>query len=108
VCTRATAHHLCSAHAAGSHAGKGWEAVTEAALRYVSATQPGVVFLLWGRPAQERAAVIEQKARHLVLRAAHPSPYSADKGFFGCRHFSQTNAFLVKHGLAPIDWHARD
>ena len=63
----------------------------------------GLVFLLWGRPAQEKGATIDP-ARHHVLKAAHPSPFSADRGFFGCRHFSKANALLAKSGRSPIDW----
>jgi uracil-DNA glycosylase len=62
------------------------------------------VFLLWGAYAQKKGQVIERQADHLILQAAHPSPYSASNGFFGCRHFSQSNAFLEKHGIAPINW----
>jgi uracil-DNA glycosylase len=62
-----------------------------------------LVFLLWGNFAKEKGAHIDQK-KHLVLKAAHPSPFAADKGFYGCRHFSKTNQYLIEHGLDPIDW----
>lgn len=91
------------AHQANSHQGKGWESFTDAVLRAVNASPNRVVFLLWGRYAQRKAEGIDA-ARHTVLKAAHPSPLSASQGFFGCRHFSKTNAALVQAGLAPIDW----
>ncbi len=86
-----------------SHAGRGWETFTDAVIRLVDAQPDPVVFLLWGAYAQRKAAFVDP-ARHLVLKAAHPSPLSAHNGFFGCRHFSQANAFLQAHGRAPIDW----
>lgn len=86
-----------------SHAKAGWEIFTDAVIRTVSDHKKGVVFLLWGKFAQEKQALIDE-TKHFVLKAAHPSPFSADKGFFGCRHFSKTNALLVNQGLAPIDW----
>jgi uracil-DNA glycosylase len=92
---------------AGSHAKKGWEAVTDAVIRAVAAKPDPVVFLLWGAYAQKKAGFIrgtDEGGRHLVLKAAHPSPLSAHTGFLGCRHFSKANAFLVAHGRAPIDW----
>ena len=91
------------AHAANSHRGIGWEEFTDAAIRILNDVDRPVVFLLWGTPAQRKAAMLNNP-RHLVLKAPHPSPLSAYRGFFGCRHFSQTNAFLEKNGLTPIDW----
>ncbi|MEQ1509906.1 MAG: uracil-DNA glycosylase [Sphingopyxis sp.] len=92
---------------AASHAGAGWEALTDAVIATVNARATPTVFLLWGAHAQKKAAFVddlEQGGRHLVLRAAHPSPLSAHNGFFGCRHFSKANAFLGQRGLTPIDW----
>lgn len=90
------------AHAA-SHQRKGWEEFTDAIIRLVNDRAEPTVFLLWGAYAQRKAAFVDA-GRHLVLKAAHPSPLSAHNGFFGCRHFSQTNAFLAARGLDPIDW----
>ncbi|WP_290796584.1 uracil-DNA glycosylase [Flavihumibacter sp. UBA7668] len=87
----------------GSHAKIGWMDFTDAVIRTVSDRKEHVVFLLWGRFAQEKQVLIDE-TKHLVLKAAHPSPFSADKGFFGCRHFSKTNEYLVKNGIDPIDW----
>jgi uracil-DNA glycosylase len=87
----------------GSHHGKGWEHFTSAAVKALNDGKQGLVFLLWGKPAQEKGAIIDPK-RHHVLKAPHPSPFSADRGFFGCKHFSKTNAILEKEGKAPIDW----
>jgi len=92
---------------AASHKGRGWETFTDAVIRLVAAKEEPVVFLLWGSYAQKKAAFVdsvERGGRHLVLKAAHPSPLSAHNGFLGCRHFSRTNAFLEERGLAPIDW----
>lgn len=91
------------AHKANSHQGKGWEHFTDAIIEAVNAQDRPVVYLLWGRPAQKKSSMLNNP-RHLVLKAPHPSPYSADTGFFGCRHFSQANEFLQSHGIAPIDW----
>lgn len=89
---------------AASHRNRGWEAFTDAVIRAVAA-QPGpIVFLLWGAHAQAKAAFVPDDGTHLVLTAPHPSPLSAYKGWFGSRPFSRTNAFLVAHGAAPIDW----
>jgi uracil-DNA glycosylase len=88
---------------AASHQGKGWERFTDAVIRAVNEQCDGVVFMLWGSYAQKKAAFVDRK-RHLVLRAPHPSPLSAHNGFFGCRHFSQANEFLVSHGKEPVDW----
>jgi uracil-DNA glycosylase len=91
-----------SPRSAGSHAGKGWERFTDRAVAELSARREGVVFLLWGKYAQQKGAIVD-RTRHHVLTAAHPSPYSAS-GFFGCRHFSRTNALLEENGGRPIDW----
>ena len=87
----------------GSHQDKGWEQFTDAVIKTLSDKKEYLVFLLWGKYAQEKGAVIDRK-KHLVLTAAHPSPYSASSGFFGCRHFSKTNEYLKKHGKDPIRW----
>ena len=91
------------AHQAGSHQRQGWETFTDAAIQALSQQRTGLVFLLWGRYAIAKKALIDT-SRHLVLTAPHPSPLSAYRGFFGCRHFSQANAYLEQQGLAPIDW----
>lgn len=88
---------------AASHQSKGWERFTDAVIRLVNAKDDPVVFLLWGAYAQKKAAFVDT-SKHLVLKAAHPSPLSAHNGFLGCRHFSKCNAFLESKGLAPIDW----
>lgn len=88
---------------AASHQGKGWERFTDAVVRTVNQRAQPVVFMLWGAYAQKKAAFVDT-ARHLVLKAAHPSPLSAHNGFLGCRHFSKANAFLEGRGLEPIDW----
>lgn len=88
---------------AGSHRGKGWETFTDYIIQLLDLREDPIVFLLWGAPAGKKAALITNPC-HLVLKAAHPSPLSATKGFFGCRHFSRTNAFLQEHGFPPIDW----
>ena len=88
---------------AASHRGRGWESFTDAVIAHVNDLPHPVVFLLWGSHAQKKAAFVDA-SRHLVLKAPHPSPLSAHTGFLGCRHFSQANAFLEKHGMAPIDW----
>jgi uracil-DNA glycosylase len=95
------------AHQANSHQGKGWEYFTDAVLHAVNARDKRVVFLLWGSYAQRKAEWIDV-SRHTVLKAPHPSPLSADRGFFGCRHFSKTNAALQAAGLPPIDWQLPD
>ena len=86
-----------------SHAGKGWEQFTDRAIRELSDRREGIVFLLWGRYAQQKGAIVDT-ARHHVLTAAHPSPYSAANGFFGCRHFSRANELLAAGGAEPVDW----
>jgi uracil-DNA glycosylase len=88
---------------AASHQGRGWEQFTDAIIRLVNAKAEPVVFMLWGSYAQKKAAFVDT-SRHLVLKAAHPSPLSAHNGFLGCGHFSKANAFLVEKGLKPIDW----
>jgi uracil-DNA glycosylase len=88
---------------AASHQGKGWEAFTDAIIRLIAAREEPVVFLLWGAYAQRKAGFVDTE-RHLVLKAAHPSPLSAHNGFLGCRHFSRANAFLEARGQKPIDW----
>lgn len=87
----------------GSHQNKGWEQFTDAVIRKVSDEKENVVFLLWGAYAQKKGEVIDRK-KHLVLMSAHPSPFSADRGFFGCRHFSKANEYLKSKGLSEIDW----
>lgn len=91
------------AHQAASHQNMGWEQFTDAAIRAVNEVDRPVVFLLWGRPAQQKQSLLNNP-KHLILKAPHPSPLSAYRGFFGCKHFSQTNEFLVQNGLEPIDW----
>ena len=91
------------AHQAGSHRGRGWEQFTDAIIRAVNSQNRPVVYMLWGAPAQAKRQMLDNP-RHLVLTAPHPSPLSAYRGFFGCRHFSQCNAFLEEHGEKPIDW----
>ena len=92
------------AHMANSHHGKGWEEFTDAAIRALDQEDHPMVFLLWGKPAQEKAKLLHDNPNHLVLMAPHPSPLSAYRGFFGCHHFSKANEFLIEHGLSPIDW----
>ncbi len=95
------------AHQVASHRGKGWEQFTDAIVQLIAAKNAPVVFLLWGAYAQKKAAFVqsfEQGGKHLVLKAPHPSPLSAYNGFFGCGHFSKTNAFLEQQGMQPIDW----
>lgn len=91
------------AHAANSHRGIGWEEFTDAAIKILNAQDRPMVFILWGRPAQSKKVMLTNP-RHLILEAPHPSPLSAYRGFFGSRPFSQTNAFLEKNSLEPIDW----
>ena len=88
---------------AGSHQNKGWETFTNKVISQVSEKKSGVVFLLWGRYAQAKEVLIDG-LKHLILKAPHPSPFSAHSGFFGCRHFSKTNSFLEKQGMKAIDW----
>lgn len=91
------------AHRAFSHRGKGWEQFTDAIIRTVNEIDRPVVFLLWGKPAQEKKTLLNNP-KHLILEAPHPSPLSAYRGFFGCRHFSKANDFLMQNGETPIDW----
>lgn len=91
------------AHQANSHQGKGWELFTDAILRAVNEQDRPIVYLLWGRPAQSKIPMLTNP-KHLVLTAPHPSPLSAYRGFFGCKHFSQANHFLEAYGIEPIDW----
>ena len=91
------------AHQANSHRGIGWEEFTDAAIRVLNDQDRPIVFILWGRPAQTKKAMLNNP-KHLVLEAPHPSPLSAYRGFFGSRPFSKTNEFLKQHGVAPIDW----
>ncbi len=86
-----------------SHSKIGWMEFTDNVIKKISSGKEGVVFLLWGRFAHDKQQLIDE-TRHHVLKAAHPSPFSADKGFFGCRHFSKTNHLLSQSGIDPIDW----
>lgn len=86
-----------------SHAKIGWMNFTDSVIEKLSSEKQHLVFLLWGKFAQEKQVLIDE-TKHLVLKAAHPSPYSANAGFFGCRHFSKTNEYLVANGIDPIDW----
>lgn len=88
---------------AGSHQGKGWEAFTDAVIKVVSTQKENVVFILWGKFAQSKARLIDE-TKHLILMAAHPSPFSAYNGFFGCKHFSKTNHYLKQHQSQIINW----
>lgn len=86
-----------------SHRNKGWEQFTDKAISQASLHKKNLVFLLWGKYAQDKESLIDA-SKHLILKAPHPSPYSAASGFFGCKHFSKTNAYLKEHGIEPIDW----
>lgn len=86
-----------------SHSKIGWATFTDSVIKIVSSQKKNIVFLLWGKFAQDKQILIDT-TKHHVLKAAHPSPLSASNGFFGCRHFSKTNNFLVKDGIDPIDW----
>lgn len=88
---------------AGAHQGQGWEQFTDRAVQVLNEQREGLVFLLWGSYAQKKGALIDT-AKHRVLKAPHPSPLSAHRGFFGCKHFSMTNQYLNEQDLAPIDW----
>lgn len=88
---------------ANSHAQWGWQTFTDAVIHQLNDHRQHLVFLLWGSHAQKKAAFVDTR-KHLVLRSPHPSPLSAHRGFFGCRHFSQTNAYLQSHGFSPINW----
>lgn len=91
------------AHQANSHQGKGWEQFTDAVIREVNKIDRPIVYFLWGRPAQSKSSMLNNP-KHLILKAPHPSPLSAYRGFFGCKHFSQANEFLQANGIEPIDW----
>ena len=91
------------AHKAGSHQGHGWETFTDAAIDALNNGRENLVFLLWGSYAIRKGALVD-RSRHLVLTSVHPSPLSAYRGFFGCRHFSQANQYLAAHGYEPINW----
>lgn len=91
------------AHQAHSHAHLGWERFTDRVIEQLNRHREGLVFMLWGSHARKKGALVD-RSRHLVLEAPHPSPLSAYRGFFGCRHFSQANAYLRAHGQAEIDW----
>ena len=88
---------------AASHQGRGWETFTDRVIEVVNAEREGIVFMLWGSYAQRKGAVIDA-SRHCVLKAPHPSPLSAHRGFFGCGHFSAANRYLQSRGEAPVDW----
>lgn len=90
-----------------SHSTIGWTRFTDAVIRKISEKKNGIVFLLWGRFAQEKQILIDG-TKHFILQAAHPSPFSANRGFFGCKHFSKTNELLTKQGIDPIDWSIPD
>lgn len=91
------------AHQANSHQGHGWEQFTDAIIHAVNEQDRPIVYLLWGRPAQSKIPMLTNP-KHLILKAPHPSPLSAYRGFFGCKHFSQTNDFLKANGMEPVDW----
>ncbi len=91
------------AHEANSHRGIGWEQFTDAAIKTLNEMDRPIVFILWGRPAQTKKAMLNNP-KHLILEAPHPSPLSAYRGFFGSKPFSKTNQFLESHGMSPIDW----
>jgi len=91
------------AHQAGSHQEKGWEQFTDAAIKALSEEREHLVFMLWGNYAKQKGAHID-RSKHLVLEAPHPSPFSAASGFFGCKHFSKANDYLISHNETPIDW----
>ncbi len=95
------------AHQANSHKNKGWEILTDAIIKVVSEKDSPIAFLLWGNSAKEKEGLLSNP-KHLVLKAAHPSPLSASNGFFGCRHFSKTNEFLIRNSLNPIIWSSLD
>ena len=95
------------AHQAASHQGKGWEKFTDAVIEAVNAQDRPIVYMLWGKPAQSKIPMLTN-SKHLILKAPHPSPLSAYRGFFGCKHFSQANAFLERNGLEKIDWQIED
>ena len=91
------------AHETGSHRNIGWETFTDAVIKKLSEERENLVFMLWGSYAKEKASLIDTD-KHLILTAVHPSPRSADYGFFGCKHFSKANTFLRRRGIEEIDW----
>ncbi len=91
------------ANQAGSHQKKGWEIFTDKVIELASRKGKNIVFILWGNYAQQKSILIDS-SKHLILKAVHPSPLSASRGFFGCRHFSQTNQYLIQNNLSPINW----
>ena len=92
-----------AAHLAASHTGRGWEEFTDAVIRALATRREGIVYMLWGSYAQRKAAIVDEN-KNLVLKSVHPSPLSAYRGFFGCKHFSRANEYLIAHGGKPIDW----
>ena len=92
---------------AGSHQGHGWEDFTDAVIAHINTLDQPIVFMLWGAPAQKKAALLDN-ANHLILKAPHPSPLSAHRGFLGCKHFSQVNDFLKKNNIDTVDWALTD
>ncbi len=91
------------AHQANSHQGIGWEKFTDAVINIINMQEMPIVFMLWGKPAQSKANMLNN-TKHLILKAPHPSPLSAFRGFFGCKHFSKANEFLITNNITPIDW----
>ena len=91
------------AHAANSHKGRGWENFTDAIIKALNEQDRPIVYMLWGKPAQTKMSMLNNP-KQLILAAPHPSPLSAYRGFFGCKHFSKCNEFLIANGLEPIDW----
>ena len=91
------------ANQAGSHQNKGWEQFTDSVIRKISESKEGIIFIFWGRFAQAKESLVHGQKHH-ILKAAHPSPFSAHSGFFGCQHFSRTNTILEGHGKEPVDW----
>jgi uracil-DNA glycosylase len=91
------------AHRPASHSGLGWERLTDTAISRLSSQRSNIVFMLWGSHAAKKAQLIDA-GKHLILRAPHPSPLSAYRGFFGCKHFSKANEYLTQHNIAPIIW----
>ena len=95
------------AHQPNSHQGHGWEHFTDAIIQTVNAQDRPIVYMLWGKPAQSKIPMLKNP-KHLILKAPHPSPLSAYRGFFGCKHFSQANAFLAENGQEVVDWQIED
>ena len=100
-------YHNVRAHQANSHQGHGWEKFTDAIIEAVNEQDRPIVYMLWGRPAQSKIPMLTNP-KHLILTAPHPSPLSAYRGFFGCKHFSKANEFLKEHGVEPVDWQIED